>query len=110
MSNPKPMPPYWMLAEEVTHLRGHLDKAQAENAELREERDTYRDLVGLMDHPDLNVQLQAENDALRELVRHALTFCVNGYCSEYDGCMWTVGKSGCSFADRAKKLGVEVEG
>ena len=77
MGEPKPMPSYWALAEEVTHLQGKLGKLQVENAKLR------------------------------ELVRHALTFCVNGYCSEYEGCMWTIGgKSECSFADRAKKLGV----
>lgn len=53
--------------------------------------------------------LESENAKLRELVRHALTFCVNGYCSEYEGCMWTIdGRGGCLFADRAKKLGIEV--
>lgn len=36
MSEPTPMPTYWELAEEVTHLHGQLDKLQAENAELRE--------------------------------------------------------------------------
>ena len=30
------MPTYWELAEEVTHLRGHLDKLRDENAKLRE--------------------------------------------------------------------------
>lgn len=39
------------------------------NEQLRKERDMYRDLVGMMDHPDLNVQLSAENEKLRELVR-----------------------------------------
>lgn len=28
MSKPKPMPTYWELAEEVTHLHGQLDKLQ----------------------------------------------------------------------------------
>lgn len=45
------------------------DRIDAEHAKLREERDTYRDLVGMMDHPDVNAQLQAENDKLRKLVR-----------------------------------------
>ncbi len=36
MSKPKPMPTYWALAEEVTHLHGQLDKLNAENAKLRE--------------------------------------------------------------------------
>ena len=35
MSEPKPMPSYWALAEEVTHLHGQLDKLKAENAALR---------------------------------------------------------------------------
>lgn len=36
MSEPKPMPTYWSLAEEVTHLHGQLDQLEAENAKLRE--------------------------------------------------------------------------
>ena len=36
MSKPKPMPNYWALANEVTHLHGQLDKLQADNAKLRE--------------------------------------------------------------------------
>lgn len=36
MSEPKPMPSYWALAEEVTHLHGLLDKYQDENDKLRE--------------------------------------------------------------------------
>lgn len=35
MSKPKPMPSYWALAEEVTHLHGQLDQLKAENAKLR---------------------------------------------------------------------------
>lgn len=42
MSEPKPMPTYWSLAEEVTHLHGRLDQLEAENAKLRElVRDAY---------------------------------------------------------------------
>ena len=33
---PKPMPTYWALAEEVTHLHGQLYKLKAENKKLRE--------------------------------------------------------------------------
>lgn len=36
MSEPKPMPSYWALAEEVTHLHGQLDQLKAENVKLRE--------------------------------------------------------------------------
>lgn len=41
-------------------------KAEADNAKLREERDTYRDLVDCMVHPDIPDQLAAENAKLRE--------------------------------------------
>ena len=34
-NKPKPMPTYWELAEEVTHLHGQLYKLQDENAKLR---------------------------------------------------------------------------
>lgn len=34
MSKPKPMPSYWALAEEVTHLHGQLDQLKAENEKL----------------------------------------------------------------------------
>ena len=36
MSEPKPMPSYWSLYQEVTHLNGYTDKLRAENAKLRE--------------------------------------------------------------------------
>ena len=93
MSEPKPMPSYWALAEEVTHLHGQLDKLKAENeklrtqladvtesmgrveqrcAKLREECDTYCDLVGPMDHQDFIVQLHTENFKLRYLAADML--------------------------------------
>ena len=49
-------------ADTIWELRDDLQRANAENAKLREERDMYRDLVGMMDHPDVNSKL-------RELVR-----------------------------------------
>lgn len=42
MSKPAPMPTYWALFEEVTHLHGWTDKLQDENAKLRE---LVRDVV-----------------------------------------------------------------
>ena len=48
-----------------------------ENDKLREERDTYRDLVDCMVHPDIPDQLYAENDQLRELVRDMFRDFVN---------------------------------
>lgn len=64
MSNPAPMPSYWALAEEVTHLHGHLDKLQAENAKLRElVRDFYPFALGHAAKPWLAVR----RDRMREL-------------------------------------------
>lgn len=53
------------------------------------------------------VTLQAENATLRELVRIAGTYCVNGYCDPGDGCPLLVdGK--CQLTDRMRELGVEA--
>ena len=57
MSEPKPMPSYWSLAEEVTHLHGLLDKYQDENAKLRKENDTLCHRID---------ELCAENERLRQ--------------------------------------------
>ena len=82
-----------------------IDKAnrlERHNAELREERDTYRDLVGLMDHPDVNAKLLAENAKLRELVRDFLDVpCRCEHCKHHteDG--------ECDLYLRACELGVE---
>jgi len=49
MSEPKPMPSYWALAEEVTHLHGQLDQLKAENAKLRElVRNLYKRFYGVV--------------------------------------------------------------
>ena len=53
-------------------------------------------------------RLQAENAKLRELVRIAGTYCVNGYCDPDDGCPLLVdGK--CQLTDRMRELGIEVD-
>ena len=83
MSKPKPMPSYWALAEEVTHLHGQLDKLQAENAKLQ------------------------------ELVRDVYTLHWNGLdcteCPWFDECDTTGGCPWLSIlADRMRELGVEV--
>lgn len=50
--------------------------------------------------------LESENAELRELVRIAGTYCVNGYCDPDDGCPLLVdGK--CQLTDRMRELGVE---
>lgn len=60
MSEPKPMPSYWALAEEVTHLNGQLDQLKAENAKLRE-------LVDYMTPIALYSASERERDELRKL-------------------------------------------
>lgn len=57
------------LLEQGERLLDKTLELGTENAKLREERDTYRDLVGCMVHPDIPDQLYAENVKLRELVR-----------------------------------------
>lgn len=60
MSEPKPMPTYWALAEEVTHLHGRLDQLTAENAKLRE-------LVDYMKPIAWYAASERERDRMREL-------------------------------------------
>ena len=51
---------------------------------------------------------QAENAKLRELVRIAGTYCVNGLCGKDDGCPLYLGKPYCALPDRMRELGIEV--
>ena len=102
MSKPAPMPNYWALAEEVTHLHGHLDQLKAENEELRKELAVDDPLFETLN--DANDRLLAENAELRELVRdmwHELDAA-----TQYDagGGRGSV----CEFAIRMRELGVEV--
>ena len=57
------------LREQGERLLDKTLELGTENDKLREERDTYRDLVDCMVHPDIPDQLYAENAKLRELVR-----------------------------------------
>lgn len=52
---------------------------------------------------------QAENAKLRELVRIAGTYCVNGLCGKDDGCPLYLGKPYCALPDRMRDLGIEVD-
>ena len=52
-------------------------------------------------------ELEVENDRLRELVRIAATYCVNGYCE--DGCPLSIGKFACELSSRVRELGIEVD-
>jgi hypothetical protein len=54
-------------------------------------------------------RLQTENAKLRELVRIAGTYCVNGLCGKDDGCPLYLGKPYCALPDRMRELGIEVD-
>lgn len=58
---------------------------------------------------DKVARLEDENAELRELVRIAGTYCVNGLCGKDDGCPLYIGKPYCALPDRMRELGVEVD-
>ena len=97
---------------EVRFLEGKVRRLERENAKLREERDTYRDLVGCMVHPDIPDQLYAENAKLRELVRdyeHCTMYADCAHC-KYDGKLSTHCPLSPCFpdTDELRELGVGV--
>lgn len=106
----------WQLRDDLQRTNA---KFNAENAKLREERDMYRDLVGMMDHPDLNAQLQAENAKLRELAAGIgyLLFALDvDYCVacprdviNHPCPVYTVERGECLYKTDLRELGVEVE-
>lgn len=55
------------------------------------------------------LRAESENAKLRELVRIAGTYCVNGLCGKDDGCPLYLGKPYCALHDRMRELGVEVD-
>ena len=57
---------------------------------------------------DKTIELATENAKLRELVRIAGTYCVNGLCGKDDGCPLYLGKPYCALPDRMRELGIEV--
>lgn len=74
-------------ADTILSLRDRAQDLQAMNAKLRKERDMYRDLVGMMGHPDLNAQLQAENAKLRNEVDNLMDFeHLTSVAVAYAGC------------------------
>lgn len=109
-----------MMDEVGAEYRRRIAELQAENDKLREERDMYRDLVGMMDHPDLNAQLSAENDKLRDLVRELWNcalqyhrFDVYRHEIGVDGCGIGCTANGegccaCKLEQRMRELGVEA--
>lgn len=56
-----------------------------------------------------NAELHRENAKLRELVRIAIEYCVNGYCAEEDECPLYESRHSCRLHTEARELGVEVE-
>lgn len=109
------------LTESGCLMRDRACKAEAENEKLREERDTYRDLVGCMVHPDIPDQLYAENVKLRELVAD-MWACIS-HIGEYDVFYYDMAKDGCGISctvngehccadklcNRMRELGIEVD-
>lgn len=53
---------------------------------------------------------ERENAELRELLRVAITYCVNGYCGKDDGCPLRLTDYDCQLLTKASELGVEVTG
>lgn len=80
MSEPTPMPTYWALAEEVTHLHGRLDQLKAENDKLRE---LVRDMA--------------------ECLEHSKPFCKKCKFQELGSCLWF------KVFVRMDELGIEVD-
>ena len=51
--------------------------------------------------------LEDENAKLRELVRIAIEYCVNGYCAEEDECPLYESRHSCRLQAEARELGVD---
>lgn len=98
------------LQAENDKLRKELKDEVAENIWAREFLNGIANKIKLANARSLvnyTEIISAENAKLRELVRIAGTYCVNGYCDPGDGCPLLVdGK--CQLTDRMRELGVEV--
>lgn len=57
---------------------------------------------------NFRLKAMAENAKLRELVRIAIEYCVNGYCAEEDECPLYESRHSCKLYANATELGVEV--
>lgn len=119
------------LCDMIANLESVLAESKAENAKLREQMERLVTLlrvdcdidaswdglrrfwsIGLTEDGclmrDRACKAEAENAKLRELVRIAGTYCVNGLCGKDDGCPLYLGKPYCALPDRMRELGVEV--
>lgn len=54
-----------------------------------------------------NEHLRQDNGGLRELLRVAITYCVNGYCGKDDGCPLRLTDYDCQLLTKASELGVD---
>lgn len=119
------------LCDMIANLESVLAESKAENAKLREQMERLVTLlrvdcdidaswdglrrfwsIGLTEDGclmrDRACKAEAENAKLRELVRIAGTYCVNGLCGKDDGCPLYLGKPYCALPDRMRELGIEV--
>lgn len=99
--------------KENAELREDLEFERSENGWAREFLDRMGRKCGTKDCPSLVAyvtKLEAENDKLRELVRIAIEYCVNGYCAEEDECPLYESRHSCRLHTEARDLGVEVDG
>lgn len=82
--------------------------------ELKEERDTYRDIVGCMVHPDVCDQLQAENAKLRSALKALMTGTNRELCADRDApqcracSMRGEDDKSCVVTDAMELLGIEM--
>ena len=119
------------LCDMIANLESVLAESKAENAKLREQMERLVTLlrvdcdidaswdglrrfwsIGLTEDGclmrDRACKAEAENAKLRELVRIAGTYCVNGLCGKDDGCPLYLGKPYCALPDRMRDLGIEL--
>jgi len=70
--------------------------------------DTITELRGALQVASVDYRhLSEENAKLRELLRVAITYCVNGYCGKDDGCPLRLTDYDCQLLTKASELGVE---
>ena len=87
-----------VLCDMVAQRESDLEDARVENAKLSTQ---------LADATESMGRVEGRCAKLRELVRIAGTYCVNGLCGKDDGCPLYLGKPYCDFERRMRDLGVE---
>ena len=85
---------------DVHNLADYVQKLEDENARLRS---------CLSDDAENAKAIMGENAKLRELVRIAIEYCVNGYCDEEDECPLYDSRHYCRLHAEARELGVKVD-